>query len=83
LTSASISLQDALEAIDEILGPGRNSAQVKADSRLVDLGLDSLDAAELFLLLEEKAGVQLDPASAGELQSVEDLTKLQPAAAGA
>jgi acyl carrier protein len=79
MTSGPISLQDALEAIREILGPGRQAEELDADSQLVDLGLDSLDAAEIFLLLEEKAGEPLDPASAGELQRVEDLTKLRAA----
>jgi acyl carrier protein len=79
LSSGPISLQDVLDAITEILGPGRNAAAIEANSRLVDLGLDSLDAAELFLLLEDRIGQPLDPGSAGELVHVEDLTKLQPA----
>ncbi len=77
--TSAISLQDAVEAIREILGPGREKP-VDADSRLVELGLDSLDAAELFLLLEEKAGFALDPGSAGTLDCVADLTRLRPAA---
>ena len=79
MTSNPISLQDVLDAIAEILGPGRNTGGVDAGSRLVDLGLDSLDAAELFLMLEDRVGQPLDPGSAGELVHVEDLTKLQPA----
>lgn len=78
MTSSAIDLQDALAAVNEILGPGRQTTPVQADSRLVDLGLDSLDAAELFLLLEEKAGQALDPGSAGELERIEDLTRLRP-----
>ena len=74
-----IRLEDAVEAITEILGPGR-TRPVDAESRLLDLGLDSLDAAELFLLLEEKAGFALDPASAGALERVADLTRLRAAA---
>jgi len=76
---STISLEDAVTAVGKILGPGREQP-IDADSRLIDLGLDSLDAAELFLLLEEKAGVPLDPASAGSLERVGDLTQLQPAA---
>ncbi len=81
MNSSAIDLPDALAAVREILGTGRGGAPVEAGSRLVDLGLDSLDAAELFLLLEEKAGQPLDPGSAGELERVEDLTRLRPAQA--
>lgn len=81
MSPSAIDLQDALAAVREILGPGRGGTPVEPGSRLVDLGLDSLDAAELFLLLEEKAGQALDPGSAGELERVEDLTRLRPAPA--
>ena len=70
-------MQDARDAIAEILGPRQEAAKIETDTRLADLGLDSLDAAELFLLLEEKAGHSLDPGSAGELTDVGDLTKLR------
>ena len=72
-------MQDARDAIAEILGPRREAAEIEAETSLADLGLDSLDAAELFLLLEEKAGRSLDPGSAGELASVGDLIKLRAA----
>lgn len=39
---------------------------------------DSLDVSEHFLTLEEAADQRLDPAPAGELQRVSDLTKLRP-----
>lgn len=79
MTSDGITIENAVEAVDQILGPRRTGgAPVDADARFVDLGLDSLDVAELFLLLEEAAGQQLDPASAGELERVGDLTKLRP-----
>jgi acyl carrier protein len=79
LTPSAISLQDALDAVTEVLSWRLGNRTLDADARLDDLGLDSLDAAELFLRLEEKAGRPLDPASAGELERVEDLTKLKPA----
>ena len=77
--TSTIRLEEAVDAVLEILGPRRAQA-IDADSRLVELGLDSLDAAELFLLLEEKAGFALDPASAGALERVADLTRLRAAA---
>ncbi len=77
--TSTIRLEEAVDAVLEILGPRRAQA-IDADSRLVELGLDGLDAAELFLLLEEKAGFALDPASAGQIERVGDLTRLRPAA---
>lgn len=77
MSSGAVSLQDAIDAIAAIRGPGWKT-EIDPDARLVELGLDSLAAAELFLLLEEKAGRPLDPNSAGELERVADLTRLQP-----
>ena len=48
-----------------------------AEDRFEDLGLDSLDVAEIFLYLEEQAGCRLDPESAGVLERVGDLVNLK------
>jgi acyl carrier protein len=78
VTSEAITLQTAIRAVEEVLGPRLGQTPVQAGMSLLELGLDSLDLAELFLVLEESAGQQLDPASAGELERVGDLTRLLP-----
>jgi acyl carrier protein len=73
-----VTIQQAVDAINEVLG-GRGPAgrPVEAEDRLEDLGLDSLDVAELFLSLEAEVGRELDPASAGALERVRDLAELR------
>lgn len=80
MTSEVITLDTAMRVVNDVLGPRGRGDPIDGEARFVELGLDSLDVAELFLQLEEAAGRQLDPASAGELEKVGDLTRLQPAA---
>ncbi len=49
----------------------------EADMPLQDLGLTSLDIAELFVALEELAGCELDPQSATGAMTVKDLGDLR------
>jgi acyl carrier protein len=72
-----VSAEQAVGAVNQVLGNRRGGDPVGVDDRLEDLGLDSLDVAELFLTLEELAGCQLDPASAGALERVGDLAGLR------
>ncbi len=72
-----VSAEQAVAAVNEVLGDRRGGNAVGVDDRLEELGLDSLDVAELFLTLEEMAGCQLDPASAGALERVGDLAALR------
>jgi acyl carrier protein len=74
---APVSAEQAVAAVNEVLGDRHGSDPVGVDDRFEDLGLDSLDVAELFLTLEEMAGCQLDPASAGALERVGDLAGLR------
>lgn len=73
-----LSVEHAVKAVSEALEerPGP-SQRVDATTRLDALGLDSLDFAELFMILEERAGLRLDPDSATELVVVADLTRLR------
>lgn len=73
-----VSVEQAVEAVSEVLGDRRRGGgPVDGGARLDDLGLDSLDVAELFIALEKMAGHQLDPASAGAIERVADLAKLR------
>ncbi|MDR2715016.1 MAG: acyl carrier protein [Coriobacteriales bacterium] len=41
-----------------------------------DLGADSLDAVELIMSLEEEFGIEVEPAQAENLKTVQDLVTL-------
>jgi acyl carrier protein len=56
---------------------GDRPGVIDADTRLDELSLDSLDLAELFALLEERAGAHLDASSVERVVTVGDLTKLR------
>lgn len=78
MSSQPVTVEVAVEAINRVLGDRRGDGRVEADARLEEIGLDSLDMAELFIALEEDAGCQLDPTSAGALERVADLSNLRP-----
>ncbi len=70
----------AVEAVKEVLAnTRRRDTQVDASVELEGLGLDSLEVAELFAVLEELSGLQLDPDSAQSLVTVGDLARLKVA----
>jgi acyl carrier protein len=72
-----ISESDAIEAVSEILASrGIDWGAVTPRTDLRDIGLDSLELAELFMILEERAGTRFDPASASDVAVVADLTML-------
>lgn len=74
----------AVEAVKEVLAnTRRRERQVDASVELESLGLDSLEVAELFAVLEELSGLQLDPDSAQSLVTVGDLARLQTVGAAA
>jgi acyl carrier protein len=69
----------AVEAVKEVLGnTRRRDREVDPSVELESLGLDSLEVAELFAVLEEFSGLQLDPDSAQSLVTVGDLARLRP-----
>jgi acyl carrier protein len=72
-----LSVEQAVEAVTEALEerPGP-PPPIDATTRLDTLGLDSLGYADLFMILEELAGLRLDPDSASDVVVVADLTRL-------
>lgn len=75
---SAISTDDAVAAVVEILAEkNRATEHITSSSSLSDLGLDSLDTAELFMALEDISGTRLDPDSAANLHTVADLTRLK------
>ena len=67
-----------VDAVNEVMGSKRQHwVEVDRDTPLDRLELDSLELAELFATLEEVSGLDLDPDSARELETVGDLARLR------
>lgn len=69
----------ALQAVSAVLelreglwGP------IDGSTALAHLGLDSLEVAELFMVLEDETGMRFDPESATDFSVVDDLVRLAP-----
>jgi len=78
---AELTVEMVVDAVNEVLGTKRQRFDdVAPDTELKDLGLDSLEVAELFATLEDRSGLELDPDSARALATVGDLVRLQPVA---
>jgi acyl carrier protein len=70
-----------VEAVNEVLSTKRSRFEdATPEMNLNDLGMDSLEVAELFATLEDRSGLELDPDSARSLTTVGDLARLQPVA---
>jgi acyl carrier protein len=75
-----VTLEMALAAITEVLmAKFEARVEVSGDTRLEDLGLDSVDYAVGFIVLEDLVGVELDPESAVDLECVADLSRIRAA----
>jgi acyl carrier protein len=75
----AIGVDQVVEAITNTLRERRGSApDIGPDTRLESLDLNSLDYAEVFVSIQEVVGFELDPESAGEVEVVRDLGRLQP-----
>jgi acyl carrier protein len=73
-----LTAEDAVEAVNRVMSERRADWEpVTPDTRFDDVGLDSLDLAELFIVLEEMAHTELDPASAENLERVGDLVNMR------
>lgn len=56
---------------------GVDAGKLERSTRLVeDLNIDSLDAVELMMRLEETFGFKIDDAEATRLKSVDDIVRL-------
>jgi acyl carrier protein len=77
-TKAHLTESMAVDVVNEVLGSKRERWQsVSASTPLAELDLDSLEVAELFAMLEDRSGVDLDPDSATSLKTVGDLAGLE------
>jgi acyl carrier protein len=68
-----ITVEDAVSAVREVmLNKGQSGVEVTEDTVLRDLLFDSLDLAEVFIILEDKAGGELPGFKLGRLERVGD-----------
>jgi acyl carrier protein len=65
-----------LEKLEEIVKKKVNNADITLDSKLVDLGLDSLDKAEILISIEETFGFEFNEEEMENISSVNDLVVL-------
>lgn len=78
LGQAGVDTKAAVAIVNDVLSTTQaDPPAVDADTRLDELGLDSLDFAELFVALEEAAGGEIDPQSTVGLSTVADLPELR------
>ena len=72
-----IPIEDVITAIEQVLRmKERSVTTLNAETHLHELGLDSLDLAEVFVRLELAVGAELDGSSLRGLSQVGDLTRL-------
>lgn len=71
---------DAMEIVSEMIRSVSERAQnqlITADTRLLEeLALDSLDLVRVFLLLEDRLGLSIDPDEVAVIKSAGDLAEL-------
>lgn len=65
------------EKVKEIMIDTLNldDADIKEDASLKDLGVDSIDAVELIMALEEAFGVKIEDDEAAKLEKVSDIIR--------
>jgi acyl carrier protein len=75
----TITARQAVQTVSDLLQErGRDWYDIVEGTPLNDLGLDSMEMAELFMAFEEVAGQRLDPESADGIRLVGDLARLRP-----
>ena len=73
-----VTLECAIAAVTEVVGAqGVAAPSIAGETRFDDIGLDSVDHALGFVVLEDLMGIELDPESAVGLQCVSDLTRIR------
>ncbi len=81
LAMSGPTVEIAIEAVNDVLSNKRNGPPaVDASTSLDQLGLDSLEVAEVFTALEDLCGCELDTESPQPIKTVGDLATLGPLA---
>ncbi len=77
--TAGLTVDQVVEVTQTAISRIRSQdVEITPETRFRDLGLDSLEVAEIFLELEDVAGVELDQQSAEGVEVVSDLVRLRP-----
>lgn len=74
--------EDIIGLIREHLRSRGVTHEVTGETRWVDTGLDSLDALELTVMLEERLGVEISEADIGDVEVVGDFVRIVERACG-
>ncbi len=61
--------------LNEIVGEKTNGQTVAPDTNLTDLGLDSLDRADIMMQIEDEFGIQFTEQEMVEIVTLADLEK--------
>lgn len=69
----TVTIDEATAIIRSKLGARRAQQEISASSKLDDLGMSSLEIADVFLALEDLVGYELDATAAADVQTVEEL----------
>jgi len=67
--------EEIREIMSEALGVKESQLQLDANLR-DDLGIDSLDAVELMMTLEDHLGIKIDETKAQDLATIKDIVEL-------
>ena len=67
---------DTLETVKSILSEKVDVSHLKEDDKLSDLGLDSLDLAEIMISIEETLGIEFTSNEILELKTLRDVLNL-------
>jgi acyl carrier protein len=73
----TINIQDVVSAVHEVLlNRGCRTDKLTPNTILRDLEFDSLDLAEILIILEEQAGGEISLSNVTRLERVSDFTRL-------
>jgi acyl carrier protein len=74
-----LTVEDVIDAVHRVRqNKGLPPIGISPDSKPRDLELDSLDTAEILVLLEGRAGGELDLFAAGPIVCLRDFARLKP-----
>ncbi|WP_307821695.1 acyl carrier protein [Streptomyces coffeae] len=74
-----ITVEDVCGLIAKKLGSKAGSFTLNADTAFEEVGLSSLQIADIVYTIEDDAGIEFDPSQAAGVKTVGDLVKLAEA----
>lgn len=74
-----ITVEEVCELIAKKLGSKSSSFTLNADTAFDEVGLSSLQIADIVYTIEDEAGIEFDPSKAASVKTVGDLVELAKA----